>query len=690
MAVAEPVRLPAFLRLDPTLGWRQSTLSEAVAEDPATGALLLAPTGVRVSPLTDPGGSLGGLTLPTGVAQAPDGRLLVADPDGRVILHHPHSGLYRADAANAPGFAPIWPAAADAVPPADPCAITGPVPAPGPYQLIRPRGLCFTAEGDLALTDAGDATTPARLIVYSWPAMAVRHQRDLPGCPWDIALGPDRHLYIADEAGGIVHRLDRQWRAIDGATVWRGGAGVLHRPRHLAFDAAGRLLVVDADPATGLGRLVRLDRIGRASVLDEAAQRAVWSWRFPPPLTASPAGIHAPVTGCAGPGPALRQVTVTRQGRLPQGPQLLYLRQGARVQRKGRIVTAPLDSGTSGFVWHRLVLEADLPPATALDVQTLTSDRPLEDARLALEPDTNWSPRIVLTAGQRPELLVQSGPGRYLWLRIGLTGDGSVTPQVRSVDVIGPRQSSLRLLPEPFHEDPVSRDFVDRLLSYFDTVQAEIDHRITRFPATLAAHSAPDRAFLAWLASWFDLRFLAKWPDATRRAFLARVDEISRKRGTIAGMKLVLQLHLGVGDPLPAIIEGFRLRNYAARRSDAGAALADGLLRLGGREIATAGDRGDHAHRFVLVLPEALVPAPDDRTQLIDLVDAIRPAHTAWTLVTVPQGVRIGCQSSLGIDMVLGGPPSSTLGEMRLHQDARLPAPPRPPPRIGQLVLRAP
>jgi phage tail-like protein len=570
------------------------------------------------------------------------------------------------------------------------CGIAAPSAAPGPYQLIRPRGLCFTAEGDLAVTDEGDAGAPARLIVYSWPAMAVRHMRNLPGRPWDIALGPDRHLYIADDAGGLVHRLDRQWRAETGDTVWRGGAGVLNRPRHLVFDAEGALLVVDTDPVTDRGRLVRLDRIGRATVLTDADQRAVWQQRFAPPLTRSTKGIHAPVLGCNGPGPALRNVTVTRQGRLPQGPQLLYLRQEARLQRKGRLVSGPLDGKITGFSWHRIVLEADLPPATALEVETLTSDAPLEDARLALEPETSWSRRIVLTAGQRPEVLIQSGPGRYLWLRLGLIGDGAASPRINAIDIAGPRDSSLRLLPEPFHEDPVSRDFLDRLLSYFDTTFAEAEARIARFPATLAPNAAPEGVFLAWLASWFDLRLLAVWPDSTRRAFLARADEISRKRGTIAGLKLVLQLHLGVSAPLPAIIEGFRLRDYAARRTDAGAALVNGRLRLGGLEIPTGGTRADHAHRFLLVLPEALLPGPDDRQTLVDLVDAFRPAHAAWSLIVVPEGVRIGCQSSLGIDMVLGGKPSSTLGGMRLHMDARLPAPPHPPPRIGPVVLRAP
>ena len=36
-----------------------------------------------------------------------------------------------------------------------------------------------------------------------------------------------------------------------------------------------------------------------------------------------------------------------------------------------------------------------------------------------------------------------------------------------------PRASSLSYLPPVFHQDPVSAGFLDRLLSYFDTVFAE-------------------------------------------------------------------------------------------------------------------------------------------------------------------------------------------------------------------------
>ena len=55
---AEIRRLPAFLRLDPVIGW--GGVLAGVVEDPRDGALRLAPMGAAEAlPLADAAGSLG-------------------------------------------------------------------------------------------------------------------------------------------------------------------------------------------------------------------------------------------------------------------------------------------------------------------------------------------------------------------------------------------------------------------------------------------------------------------------------------------------------------------------------------------------------------------------------------------------------------------------------------------------------
>jgi len=681
--VDEVVRLPAFVRLDAAIGWRLSSASKDVRIEPSTGELELGFVGTRLSPLTEAGGSFGGLTLPTGVAVAPDGTVLVADPEHGVILRNPHPGLFGPGAETAPGFAPLWPATPAPAPDDAACAIPiAPAP-PGPYDLVRPRGLAFSRDGDLLVADEGRNEVPGRLIVLTWPELFVRRVVEIDGRPWDVAVDGKGRIHLADVDAGRVRRLTRGW-VEDG---WPGGAGVLNKPKHLAIDTGATVYVVDLDPGTGLNRLSRLTPLGTAEELTEQELTAFWQVALPDPIRREDETLYAPGNPCPEHGPRLRGATVDRRGRLPQGPVLVHVPPAGRRARTGTYYSETIDSDTFAFAWHRLVFEMNLGTACAVEVQTVTVPQPLEPERIAALPEQVWSTRIVLTPERRPEALIQSPRGRHLALRLKLIGDGVESPRIRAVDILGPRRSSLRFLPRPFHEDPVSRDFLDRFLSYFDTVFAEVEHRIARFSRQLTPQGAPEGAFLAWLAGWFDIRVLASWPEATRRAFVADAMALHRTRGTVAGLKAVIRLHLGLTAPMPALIEDFRLRAYAERRAVGTADLPEGVLRIGGVPLTGPLIQGDTAHRFVVVVPAARVPTEEAQDSLRRLVDLFRPAHTNWRLIVVSPGVRVGCQATIGVDTLLGTYPEEPLGEMRLGQSAALAGRPNLLKRLGDARL---
>jgi phage tail-like protein len=660
-------RLPgAAYRLDPRSGWRLEHAGSDVVEDDVSGDLRLAGRTAAAVPAAEPSGSFAGRTMPTGVAAGPAGRLVVTDPDGDRLLTYT---TYEAR------LHPLWPPRGG-----------GP---PDPYALTGPRGVAFGPGGDLVVTDTGGG----RVLVYAWPSLATRTVVELPGgTPWDVAHDSTGRAYVADAAAGRVHRFDRLWRRDAG---YVGGHGLLRRPRHLAVDDEDRLHVVDAD----LSGVVVLDGRGRPLPGQEtpegraATVRALHRRAFPPPLRLDAAGLWLPQQrrpDC--PALFLSGLTVDRRGRADvpgqsaPGPVLLPRPSGPAFTQAGRFVSQPLDGGAAGVVWHRVVLDADVPRDTALVLRTFTAPAPLGGTEVAGLADERWSPPLGVGPDGHPEGLVLSPPGRYLWLRLDLRGNGQASPLVRAASVYAPRRSSLALLPPVFQEDPVSADFLDRFLSYFDTVFAEVETRIDDFAGHLDPDGVPGGGFLTWLGEWLDVVFLSEWPDATRREFVRRAIELYRMRGTVAGLRAVLQVHAAFPEPLPAVIEHFRVRDFAERRLTPEPDLVDGRVWLAGIPVETADGSGT-AHRFTVVVPRAAAPDRPAVAAVHRLIQAQKPAHTAYDLRVLDPGLRIGCQSTVGIDTLLGSYPAEPLGDTTLGRDTRLADPPSGGVALGRTRL---
>ncbi len=635
---------PSFWRLDAQIGWRTSaTNSTQIFDDAQLGGLRLGDEYATAILPTEPSGTFGGVTRPTGLAVGPDGRLFLADPGHhRILTYTTHEGA----------FVPLWDA-----------RTTSP---PDPYTLRKPRGIAISHDGDLVIADSAHS----RVIVYTWPGLAVRHILRIPGGePWDLAYDARGHLYVADAARKRIHRFDRLWRR---DPDYDGGAGALVRPKHLAFDAEGVLFVLDESPR----QIVALDPRGHPMPETDGA---LFARGFPPALTLDEEGLWLPQAdrpNC--PALFLVGLDVNRRGWLAGTTLPLLARpSGVTYPRSGRYVSKALDSEIYDCAWHRLVLDADVPEGALLAVRTLTAPTKLEDARVASLPDDRWSPELIIGPNDWTEVLIQSQPGRYLWLTVELNGNGQVTPLIRAMVLYAPRASSLAYLPPVFREDAVSADFLDRFLSYFDTVFAEIESQVDRFTGYLDPDGVPSGEFLTWLGSWFDLKFLAQWTDATRRAFVRRAIELYRLRGTVRGLQEILRLHTGLRAPQPVIVEHFRLRDYEARHAQIDSLVA-GTPYLAGRSLMPG--EGEFAHHFTLALPNQVVPDAEALATIRHLLDVQKPAHTHYEIRVVAPGVRIGCQSTIGVDTVVGSYPGAPLGGLKLAQSGRLAA---GPPRLG-------
>lgn len=661
---------PPFLRLDPRTGWRLGPAeSHPGVLDDGASLLLGVPGRVAIS-ATEPFGSFGGRTLPRGMAVTDEGRIFLADPDRRVILTWqvgapPHDGETRP-------FRPLW--SARPLPVAAPHDVTPPAHPPGdPYTLVRPTDVAMSPSGDLVIVDPG----AGRVVVIAYPSARVRRVIAVPaGAPTAVAFDDAGRAYVADPGRGTVDRYDRWWRR-DPSYPHRSTA--FSEPEQVA--AARRSGERDRGAACGCdgcqehreadllvldrNRVIALD--GRGRVVETGA---VVPDLVPGPLQLEPGGgllyldAARPWLDPLGiPG-----VSLTRDGRhLESGLPLVALPSRVALPRSGSFTTAAMDGGRPGFAWDRIVLRADLPANTRVLVRTLTSDSALEFDRMAAAPDSAWSLPLTIRPDETPEVLVQSQAGRYLWLRVELFGDGRTTPRISGLDIHGPRHSTVRHLPAGFHQDPESLRFLDRFLTYFDTVFAEITAANRDIVALFDPRAVPEGEPLAWLGRWFDLEFLAEWSPDLRRRMIAQAVAYARTRGTVAGLQQILRWHTGLSEPMPQIIEHFRL--------------PEGPVMVGGEPL----ERTSVSHTCTLVLPDAVVPDATAHTRLERLIAEHAPAHVCVHLRLVTAGVAVGRQATIGVDTLLGGHPSGALGRSRLGAGLAT-APPRPRGLVPDLM----
>ncbi|MCI0744221.1 MAG: phage tail protein [Verrucomicrobia subdivision 3 bacterium] len=296
--------------------------------------------------------------------------------------------------------------------------------------------------------------------------------------------------------------------------------------------------------------------------------------------------------------------------------------------------TTPFDSGSDETAWHRLYLEASIPPRCGVVVWLATSPHPgtppqpedwcehlfgesfartgesnlprgawMADAselpfHQGLLPCERQRNRAGLFTAliQRARQRVKTLRGRYLWVRAELFGDGRTTPELAALRAYGSRFSYVsHYLPEIYHEDafgpdadrklevnpttgryePGTRaDFLERFVNNFESVLTPLEDRIANAHLLTDPETAPEES-LEWLASWIGMTFDPAYPAASRRRLLKEAARLYRTHGTLEGMKLALDIATGgavVGGEI-IVLEDFRLRRVLA--TILGADLAD-------------------------------------------------------------------------------------------------------------------
>ena len=533
-----------------------------------------------------------------------------------------------------------------------------------PGIVIAPAGLALDRRGFLYIADPA-----ARRVVVLRPedASTVAILSEGLTEPVDVAVSPSGRIFIGDRAAGRIVRYTAGFIHVgDFSSQGSGGLPAKPRPIAVTLDGDGSLLVADGNYPW----LLRFSQdglpLGDVSLPALAAPLAAAGASLDNPASLLPTAEPRLVAGaCAGPfaddhsGQALAL--------MHRATRLLALRLSHSFVPKGVFLSAALDGGAPGTVWHKLVLDAALPLGCWITVETATSDAiaDLAGANLVWASPARSGAPIPLAA-DLPDQLVQSPPGRYLRLRITLGSEGKETPSLNSLKVLYPRNSYLNLLPRLYQQDADSAAFLQRYLALFESVLTGIEDRYDAFAGELDPAAAAS-ATLDWLAQLLDLSFDPSWPLSRRRALVAEAATLYGLRGTVAGLSRSIEVYTGSA---PLILESYTLRPRQPAFLGTGASFLGWGLCLT-PPSATQGPEASldasYAHRFtVFVYPcdwcdsQILLP-------VIDRIVAMnKPAHAPHTLCPIYPDARVGEQSTVGIDYVLGGagaPPSIRVGE---------------------------
>jgi phage tail-like protein len=240
-------------------------------------------------------------------------------------------------------------------------------------------------------------------------------------------------------------------------------------------------------------------------------------------------------------------------------------------QRRPRYVadatleTPIFDGLEPNCVWHRLMIDAAIPPETRVEVWSRAADDktdlPLIQWRLEpplyLRGDGSELPFLRATkpcngqASTKPkngegtwELLFQRARGRFLQIRLRLSGNGRSTPRLRALRSYYPRFSYLsNYLPGVYREDEQSASFLDRFLANLEGLYTTLEDKIAAVQVLFDSNSAPGET-LEWLASWFGVALDPNWDEQRRRLFIKHAMEFFQHRGTIRGLTMALHLAL--------------------------------------------------------------------------------------------------------------------------------------------------
>lgn len=504
----------------------------------------------------------------------------------------------------------------------------------------------------------------------------------------DIAAGPDGSLYALDTGQSCIVRIDAGGRITrvfgtneaagsQSAAIAVSGDGIVY-----VLDASKRKVSVYSDsvkirdfPVEGPASpsCIGLDsegmiHIGDGGPADAGNEEERFIHQF------SPEGIRLGVVSAY--RGASHSILFGRSNTMyvlnkESGSLTILVRERTLYKQSnsplsfGTYFSKSLDSVFFQTKWHELSVDADIPGGSQIEVAYLAADRRtfliqgaerdlnayLSDSSVSSDEKVEalnslpWSQPLL-----NPSVaLMQGVAGRYLWLRIRLIGSDELSPTVKAVSAVFPRDSYLRYLPGIYQEDEAGRSFLERYLSLFERFFADSELAIGQIAKWFDLGSVTGE-YLRWLSTWLAVAYDENWPEAKLRLLMQRIPELYRKRGTREGIESMIELFIG---EKPFIIEHFHLESAEDEE------VKRLLYQL----------YGSDPYGFCVLLTTQL--SSDSYAAVSRILEAEKPAHTNAGLTVLQPWIYLDHHTYLEINSALTKP-NSRVGEAVIQRDSVL------------------
>jgi len=290
---------------------------------------------------------------------------------------------------------------------------------------------------------------------------------------------------------------------------------------------------------------------------------------------------------------------------------------------------------------------------------------------------------------------VECGKSKYLWVGASFSGDGTVSPELQQLRVEFDYPTYEQYLPAVYRNNANCGEFLARLLSLFESFFAGVESEIDHLPALFDPCATP-KGFLMWLAGCLGLDLDDNWDETQKRRIIARIFELSGRRGTRAGLREILRLFAGVDatieEPLLQMAwwslpspdsccdecasnagttqafeqtQNSRLgwTTMLASAQPQGAVVGSSAV-LDQSHLISDEEFGaplftEVAHQFSVEVFRGQVMCPESLARVRAIINQEKPAHTSYHLCIIDPRFRVGYQSRVGIDTVVAGPPRS-------------------------------